>query len=77
MRYKESELLEFNQNTIDDFYESTKEMIYDLLELMQTKICDGMKPGELYTRSRMLEITGYAIRYIKTFVEGADFQGEH
>lgn len=76
MRYIQPEMLEFNQNTIDDFYESTKDMIEDLLELTCTKLADFLKEGKLYTKTGILETMGSVIRYIKTFAYGKDFQGE-
>lgn len=77
MRYTNPDLLEFNQNTIDDFYPSTKSMIDDLLNLTCTKISDFMKEGKLYSKTEVMEIVGCAIRYVKTFAYGGDFQGEH
>lgn len=76
MKYKKLELLEFNQNTIDDFYPDTKAMIDDLFNLSYTKLSDFLKEGELFTKTRVLEIYGSVVRYIKTFTEGYDFQGE-
>ena len=77
MRYKELDKLEFNQNTIDDFYPDTKAMVDDLLNLTCTKLADFLKEGQLYTRTGVLETMGGVIRYVKTFVCGDDFQGEH
>lgn len=77
MRYTNPDLLEFNQNTIDDFYPSTKSMIDDLLNLSCTKIADSMKEGKLYSKTEVMEIVGHAIRYVKTFAYGGDFQGKH
>lgn len=77
MRYKQIDMLEFNQNTIDDFYETTKDMIDDLLELTCTKLADFLQEGKFYTKSSVLEKLGSAIRYVKTFAYGYDFQGEH
>ena len=74
MRYKSLDKLEFNQNTIDSFYPSTKEMIDDLLNLVCTKMADFLKVGQLYSRTSVLETLGYAIRYVKTFAYGKDFQ---
>lgn len=77
MRHTNPELLEFNQNTIDDFYPTTKAMIDDLLNLTCTKISDFTKDGKLYSKAGVMEIVGHAIRYVKTFAYGEDFQGEH
>ena len=73
MEYTELDKLEFNQNTIDDFYESTKDMIDDLLELSCTKLADFMQEGRLYTKTAVMEIYGSVIRYIKTFAYGKEF----
>ena len=77
MRYTEVDKLEFNQNTIDDFYSSTKEMIDDLLDLTCTKLNDFLPQGKLFTKTSILETMGSVIKYVKTFAYGYDFQGEH
>jgi len=69
--------LEHKQNTINDFYKNDVDMFISLVELFTTKIEDSMKKGETYTYSRMLEIIGFASRYVLTFVKGKDFQGKH
>lgn len=68
---------EMRQNTIDDFYPSTKAMIDDLLHLVLTKMSDFLEDGRLLTKARVLEALCDAIRYVKTFAYGGDFQGEH
>lgn len=76
MRYAEEDKLEFNQNTIDDFYESTKAMIDDLCDLICSKVSDELEYGKLYGKTAILEKVCFAIRYVKTFASGNDFQGE-
>ena len=69
----ELEKIEYKQNTINDFYPNTKVMIDDLLDLVCTKLCDFLKEGRTYTRTGVLETLGFAIRYVKTFAFGEEF----
>lgn len=71
--YQELLKIDCKQNTINDFYPNTKSMIDDLLNLMCIKICDFLKEGETYTKTRMLEILGTAVKYVKTFAYGKEF----
>lgn len=72
-----SPVSEYEQNTINDFYENDVEMFSSLVDLFTTKIKDSMKEGEIYDYSRMLEIIGFASGYVLTFIKGKDFQGKH
>lgn len=71
--YEELLKIDCKQNTINDFYPNTKTMIDDLLNLVCTKMCDFLKEGETYTKTRMLELLGTTIRYVKTFAYGREF----
>lgn len=73
---EKEEMLEFEQNTIDDFYPSTKELLSELLDWTFVKFRDFIRDGELLTKSSVLERLGDAIKYVKTFAFGGDFQGE-
>ena len=48
-------------------------MIDDLLDLVSTKMCDFLKDGQTYTKTSLLETLGSAIRYVKTFAYGLEF----
>lgn len=72
-RNVELEKIEYTQNTINDFYPDTKKMIDDLVDLVGTKMCDFLKEGRMYTRTGVLETLGFAIRYVKTFAFGEEF----
>jgi len=76
MRYTKPDLLEFNQNTIDDFYPTTKSMIDGIIDLICTKMDDFLKEGKIYTKSMVMEAFGGVARYVKTFAYGHDFQGD-
>jgi len=71
--YEELLKIDCKQNTINDFYPNTKAMIDDLLNLVCTKVADFLKEGKTYTRTGMLETLGFAIRYVKTFAYGGEF----
>lgn len=71
--YEELLKIEYKQNTINDFYPNTRKMINDLLDLLTTKMCDFLKDGETYTKTNLLETMGFAIRYVKTFAYGQEF----
>ena len=71
--YEELSKLDCKQITINDFYQNTKEMINDLLDLVSTKMCDFLKEGQTYTKTSLLETLGFAIRYVKTFAFGLEF----
>jgi hypothetical protein len=69
-----SPISEYEQNTINDFYENDVEMFSSLVDLFITKIKDNMKEGETYDYSRMLEIIGFANGYVLTFIKGKTFK---
>ena len=71
--YEELIKIDCKQNTINDFYPNTKSMIDELFNLMYSKMCDFLKEGETYTKTRILELLGTAVRYVKTFAYGSEF----
>ena len=71
--YQELLKIDCKQNTINDFYPNTMVMIDDLLNLVCTKVADFLKEGKRYTRTAVLETLGFAIRYVKTFAYGQEF----
>ena len=71
--YEELLKIDCKQNTINDFYPDTISMIKDLINLYETKVIDNLKSGELYTKDRLLEILGFASRYVLTFAHGGEF----
>ena len=71
--YEELSKIDCKQNTINDFYPNTKAMIDDLLNLVSTKLADNLSEGQTYTKTRIMEILGSVIMYVKTFAYGQEF----